>query len=59
VAPHALGHTDQLFVMMWEICAKQIGQLSRGEMPGGIINKEVWTSPGFQAKLKKFLQETR
>jgi len=59
VAPHALGHTDQIFVMMWEIVTKQIAQLSRGEMPNGVINKEVWNSPGFQAKLKKFLQETR
>jgi len=59
VAPHALGHTDQIFIMMWEIVTKQIAQLSRGEMPNGVINKEVWDSPGFQAKLKKFLQETR
>lgn len=59
VAPHALGHTDQLFIMMWEIVTKQIGQLSRGEMPDGIVNKAVWNSPGFQAKLKRFLQEIK
>ena len=59
VTPHALVHTDQCFTMMWEIVASQIGQLSRGEMPSGVINKEVWNSPGFQSKLKKFLQETR
>jgi hypothetical protein len=44
---------------MWEIIAKQIGQLSQGEMPDGLINKEVWNSPGFQAKLKKFLKEVK
>jgi phosphoglycerate dehydrogenase-like enzyme len=59
LAPHAIGHTDQIFIMMWEIVTKQIVQLSRGEMPNGVINKEVWDSPGFQSKLKKFLQETR
>jgi phosphoglycerate dehydrogenase-like enzyme len=59
LAPHAIGHTDQIFIMMWEIVTKQIAQLSRGEMPNGVINKEVWDSLGFQSKLKKFLQETR
>jgi len=56
VAPHALGHTDQLFLTMWDEIMGQISQIIRGEMPKGLVNKEVWDKLEFQEKLKKFLK---
>jgi len=58
VAPHALAHTDQGRMNMWDEIMEQIKQIMRGEKPKGLVNKEVWDTPIFQAKLKKFLKET-
>jgi phosphoglycerate dehydrogenase-like enzyme len=55
VAPHAIGHTDQTFMVMWDQIMKQVSQIMQGEMPESlVVNREVWARPKFQAKLKKF-----
>ena len=57
VTPHALGHTDELFITMWNEILSQISQVIRGEVPEGLVNREVWGRPKLQSKLKK-LQES-
>jgi D-3-phosphoglycerate dehydrogenase len=52
ITPHALGHTDELFVMMLDEILGQVSQIIRGEVPEGLVNREVWDKPEFQAKLK-------
>lgn len=59
VTPHAIGWTDEVWADKWTENVTQISQLIRGEMPESLINKEAWDTPLFQAKLKKFLKETR
>lgn len=55
VAPHAIGHTDQTFMVMWDQIMKQVSQIMQGEMPESlVVNREVWDKTEFQAKLKKF-----
>jgi D-3-phosphoglycerate dehydrogenase len=58
VTPHALGHTDELFIMMWNEILGQISLVIRGEVPEGLVNREVWGRPEFQAKLKRFQEAT-
>jgi len=58
VTPHALGHTDELFIMMLDEILGQISQVIRGEVPEGLVNREVWDRPEFQAKLKRLQEAT-
>ncbi len=58
ITPHSLGVTDELFIIMWEEILRQISQIIRGEMPDGLVNREVWDKPEFQSRLKK-LQESK
>lgn len=58
VAPHALGHTDELFTMMLNEILVQISQITRGAAPTGLVNREVWGKPEFQARLKRFRKAT-
>ena len=57
VAPHSLAHTDQLRLTMWDEIVGQIKQIINGDMPKGLVNREVWESSNFQARYKKFLKE--
>jgi phosphoglycerate dehydrogenase-like enzyme len=59
VTAHAMCFTDQFLNAVWEIIAKQIGQLMKGEMPDGVVNREVWDQPKFQSKLKRFLEQIK
>jgi len=59
VAPHAMCWMDQMFDMQWTSILADVGALRRGDMPAGLLNKEVWDSPRFQKKLARFLEETR
>ena len=58
VTPHALGHTDELFITMLDEILGQISPLIRGEVPRGLVNREVWDRPEFQAKLKRLRKAT-
>ncbi len=59
VTPHALGWTDEMFVTMWNEILSQISQVIRGEVPEGLVNREVCDKLEFQAKLKRFQEATR
>ncbi|MBA7585685.1 Glyoxylate/hydroxypyruvate reductase B [subsurface metagenome] len=54
VTPHALGWTDEMLITMWEQILSQISQIIRGEVPEGLVNREVWHKSIFQSKMKKF-----
>ena len=53
VTPHSIGHTEEFFVVAWEEIKEQVQQIIRGEIPHGVINREVWDKPEFQTKLKR------
>jgi phosphoglycerate dehydrogenase-like enzyme len=52
VAPHALGHTDQILSVMREQVLRQVSQIINGEVPEGLVNREVLDKPEFQNKYK-------
>ena len=55
VTPHALGHTDELFTVMWEEIVNHILQIMHGEAPNGLVNRKVWSELTLQLKIKKML----
>jgi phosphoglycerate dehydrogenase-like enzyme len=59
VTAHAMAFTDHFLNNVWEIIARQITQLINGEMPGGVVNREVWDQPKFQSRLKRFLEQMK
>jgi len=59
VAPHALGHTEEIRSNMINELVEQISQVIRGELPKASPNRQVWEKPGFQAKLRKFQAEIK
>jgi D-3-phosphoglycerate dehydrogenase len=59
VTAHAMAFTDEFLNSVWEIIAQQIKQLMNGEMPDGVVNREVWDQPVFQSKLKRFLEQIK
>jgi phosphoglycerate dehydrogenase-like enzyme len=54
VAPHALGHTDELFMGIWAQKMRQVSQIVHGEVPEALVNREVLDNPELQSKLKRF-----
>jgi len=59
VTAHAMAFTDHFLNNVWEIIARQITQLVNGEMPDGVVNREVWDQPKFQSRLKRFLEQIK
>ena len=59
VTAHAMAFTEEFLNTVWEIIARQITQLMHGEMPEGVVNREVWDQPKFQSKLKRFLEQIK
>src|SRR5712692_7875536 len=54
VTPHALAWTEEIMRDNGiEACQSALA-LSRGEVPGGIVNREVIEHPGFQKKLARY-----
>jgi len=59
LTPHSIALTDEFYLTMWQEITNQIVQLMRGEKPVTMVNPQVWDTPKFQAKLKKFLKEIK
>jgi len=57
VTAHAMGFTDEYLTRVWEIIAGQVAQIMRGELPEGVVNREVWDKPIFQSKRHRFLED--
>jgi phosphoglycerate dehydrogenase-like enzyme len=54
VSPHALAWTQELMRDNGVEACQNVLALSRGELPGGIVNREVIDRPGFQKKLARY-----
>ncbi|MEZ5353632.1 MAG: NAD(P)-dependent oxidoreductase [Bryobacteraceae bacterium] len=54
VAPHAMAWTARLMLDNGTEAANNVLAVSRGELPGGIVNRDVVDRPGFRAKLERF-----
>jgi phosphoglycerate dehydrogenase-like enzyme len=53
-APHALCWTDQCFAGNGAADVKAVLDAMKGQLPRGIVNREVIGRPGFRAKLEAF-----
>ncbi len=54
VAPHAMAWTTELMRDNGCEASDNVLAVSRGELPGGIVNRAVLDHAGFQAKLKQY-----
>ncbi len=54
VAPHAMAWTHELMRDNGFEAADNVLMVSRGEAPGGVVNREVLDRPGFKAKLERW-----
>ena len=54
VSPHALAWTEELMHDNGVEACQSVLALSRGEVPGGIVNREVVDRPAFQKKLARY-----
>ena len=53
-APHALCWTDQCFAGNGAADVKAVLDVMKGQLPRGIVNREVTDRPGFKARLEAF-----
>ena len=53
-APHALCWTDQCFAGNGAADIKAVLDVMKGQVPRGVVNREVLERPGFKAKLAAF-----
>jgi phosphoglycerate dehydrogenase-like enzyme len=54
ITPHGLPWTEELARDNSLEACENILAVARGELPGGIVNPEVISKPGFQAKLARY-----
>jgi phosphoglycerate dehydrogenase-like enzyme len=54
VSPHALAWTQELMRDNGVEACQNVLALARGELPGGIVNREVVDRPGFRKKLARY-----
>lgn len=54
VSPHALCWTDQCFAGIGASDVASVLAMMRGEIPRGIVNKEIVDRPGWQSKLSGY-----
>ncbi len=59
VTAHTMAITDEFLASVWEQIRTQISRIIGGEVPEGVVNREVWDKPQFQAKLGKFLESIK
>lgn len=52
LAPHAIAWTHELFQEISLMCCQQAMALSKGQIPGGLINHDVRERPSFQERLR-------
>jgi lactate dehydrogenase-like 2-hydroxyacid dehydrogenase len=52
-APHALCWTDQCFAGNGAADVKAVLDIMQGQVPRGVVNREVLERPGFRAKLAR------
>jgi phosphoglycerate dehydrogenase-like enzyme len=50
LAPHCIAWTEELFQEIGTMACRQAVAFAKGEIPTGLVNREVLDRPGFQAK---------
>lgn len=55
VAPHALAWTRNIMHDNGVETCGHVVKVARGEIPGGVVNREVLDRPGFRRKLERYL----
>ncbi len=50
LAPHCISWTDEMFRDMGNTICRFLVELALGQVPRGVVNREVLERPGFQAK---------
>jgi phosphoglycerate dehydrogenase-like enzyme len=58
VTPHALCWTDQMFEGIGAIDVQAVLELSRGQVPAGIVNRAVLDNPIWQQRLARYKTST-
>lgn len=58
LAPHALAWTEEMVRDNGIEACQNMLAVARGELPGGIVNREVIQRPGFQKKLERYRSNT-
>jgi D-3-phosphoglycerate dehydrogenase len=53
LTPHAIAMTDECYQDIGRTNCRRVIQVSRGEIPDDIVNKEVLDRQGFQEKLAR------
>ena len=53
-APHALCWTDQCFAGNGAADVKAVLDVMKGQVPRGVVNRDVLETPAFKAKLADF-----
>ena len=54
VTPHGIAWTDSLMRDNGREAFANVFAIARGELPGGIVNRDVIARPGFQKKLERY-----
>ena len=54
LSPHALGCTDECFVLTGRSAVESILEIARGRIPQFVVNRPVLDHPGLQSKLRAF-----
>jgi phosphoglycerate dehydrogenase-like enzyme len=57
--PHALGWEDSVWGNKWDENISQIAKVINGEIPDGLVNRQVWDNPEFRDKFKIFQDSIR
>ena len=56
LAPHSIAWTGELFRDIGRAACQVMVDLSQGKEPSGVLNRELFQRPSFQAKWKRFCQ---
>jgi phosphoglycerate dehydrogenase-like enzyme len=54
LSPHAIAMTDECYRDIGRMNCQKVIQVSRGEIPDGVVNQEVLDRKGFQEKLARY-----
>ena len=52
LTPHSMCWADRTMIGQWDELMKQVSQIIHGEIPNGLVNREVLDNPKFQSKTR-------
>jgi len=54
LAPHCIGWTEELFRDIGHMACQAVIDVSQGQIPASVVNREVLNQPGFQEKIGRW-----